>query len=144
MTLPPASLTWRSIEPYRLLPPCSFLAGFHCSMLVPPWAAATRPIGTPVDSAMRHGKRQAQAGPFLPRLVLLGRPLGAGPGISRVDRVRRVDQPVQRLLGLHPLAVHPQQHDPGIGRRDVDQIADALHVGLARQHPEVTHENRPD
>ena len=81
-------------------------------MLVPPWAVhdqADRDAGL-LDH--RHGERQAQAGPLGPRLVLLGRALGAVLGVARVDRVGRIDQPVQRLLGLGPLAVHPQRHRP--------------------------------
>ena len=74
----------------------------------------------------------------------LCRPLGAGLGVARVDRVGRVDQPVERLLGLRPLAVHAEHHDLLVRRRHVDQVADPLHVRLAGEHPEVADEDRAD
>ncbi len=46
------------------------------------------------------GEGQTQAGSLAAALVGLRRPLLAGLGVARVDRVGRVDQPVERLLGL--------------------------------------------
>ena len=51
---------------------------------------------------------------------------------------------MQGLFGLAPLAVHAQQHDQVVWRRDIEQVAHALHVRLPGEHPEVAHEDRTD
>lgn len=61
-----------------------------------------------------------------------------------MNRVGRVNQPVQRFLGLRPLAIHPQEHDQRVRRRDVDQVGHALHVRLPGEHPEVADEDAAD
>ena len=57
----------------------------------------------------------------------------------------RVEQPVmQRLFGLDPRAVVLQGHHFRVRRRDVDQVAIALHVRLTRQYPQIADEDRTD
>ena len=64
--------------------------GFHCSMLVPPWAQATRPTGTPVDSTIVTAKGKPRPAPFLRDLCVcadraareLGSPEWTGSGES--------------------------------------------------------------
>ena len=51
---------------------------------------------------------------------------------------------MQRFLGLLPFAIRAQQHDPRVRRRDIDQVADPLHIRLARKHPQVPNEHRTD
>ena len=61
-----------------------------------------------------------------------------------MNRIRRIDEPVQRLFCHCPATVHAQKHHSGTRRRDVDQVADALHVRLAGEDPEVADEDIAD
>ena len=57
-----------------------------------------------------------------------------------MDRVGRINEPVQRLLRARPLAVHAQQPHLVVRFRDIDQIAISFHVRLSGENPEVADE----
>ena len=71
--------------------------------------------------------------------------LGEGEAEARAFRLDflrlRIEQPiVERFFGLDPRVIVLEGHDFRVGLRDVDQVAVALHVRLARQHPQVPDE----
>ena len=72
---------------------------FHAGAAVSAGNQADRHAGL-LDQG--HRERQAQTGTLGALLVLLGRPCRPILGISRMHRVGRVDQPVQRLFGSWP------------------------------------------
>ena len=127
------------------MPPSPFLAGFHCSMLVPPWAQATRPIGTPRLLDHRRGERQAQARPLGPGLVLPRptAPRGSSGSPEWTGSGESTSQCSGSSACVH-LPSMPSSHDLVLRRGDVDQVADALHVRLAGEDPEVADEDRAD
>ena len=58
-----------------------------------------------------------------------------------MHRVWRIDQPVQGLFSDSPVTIHAKEHHPRVGRRDVNQVADAFHVRLPGEHPKVADEH---
>ena len=59
-----------------------------------------------VASTIAAANGKPEPGPLGPGLVLLCRPLGTVLGSPEWTGIGRIDQPVERLLGLRPFAVH--------------------------------------
>ena len=95
----------------------------------------------PVRFTISTAKWQTQARALLPLLHIPLQSFARHPlqfplrVLAPMDPIRGAHQSVQRLFGNLPAICHVEAVDQRVGLLHVNQVAHALHIGLARQHP---------